>query len=149
VKEFVLYIGAQNVSADFEDGRLVVTTSVSRLHPKYKNDIFANDIALIKLPKKVEMSKILQFFINKELVYFIILYVAGFINFIRLPRRSELEKDYIGARTVVSGWGLTKDSNKINNSLTISLKLIFASDECDPILYNLISLAHKCLFIGG
>lgn len=57
MKAFVLYIGAQNVSADVEDGRLVVSTTVRRLHPKYKNDIFANDIALIKVPKKVEMSK--------------------------------------------------------------------------------------------
>jgi hypothetical protein len=62
MKEFVLYIGAQNVSADVEDGRLVISSTVSRLHPKYRNDIFANDIALIKLPQKVEMSRICLFF---------------------------------------------------------------------------------------
>jgi Trypsin len=66
MKEFVLYIGAQNVTADVEDGRLVMSSTVSRLHPKYKNDIFANDIALIKLPQKVEMSRFFILFTSVD-----------------------------------------------------------------------------------
>jgi Trypsin len=116
MKEFLMYIGAQNVSADVEDGRLVISSTVSRLHPKYKNDIFANDIALIKLPQKVEMSRFCLF-LPCRFSEFIFFHAGNFINFIRLPKRSELEKNYVGERTVVSGWGLTKDSNYI-----ISLK---------------------------
>lgn len=114
------------MSADVEDGRLVVSTTVRRLHPKYKNDIFANDISLIKVPKKVEMSIEATSNSASDLAHTQSLFYATgeFINFIRLPRRSELEKDFVGERTVVSGWGLTKDSkcNIIYTLLSLALK---------------------------
>jgi hypothetical protein len=78
---------------------------------------------------------------------FVTFFHAGnFINFIRLPKRSELEKDFVGERTVVSGWGLTKDSNYIIYFKTSSFKyktapkqkfyLLVAHSKCSSSFYG-------------
>ncbi|CAB3366144.1 Hypothetical predicted protein [Cloeon dipterum] len=111
VVTFELYIGAQNLNNAEESGRLVLKSKTKKLRINYNDEIRANDIALIKLPKKVESSAV--------------------INFIRLPRRSDIKKDFVGISATISGWGWISDDGEENNNLHYQPEnVVISNDDC-------------------
>lgn len=49
------YIGAHDLFT-IEEGRMVMFSDTFVEHPEYKTDQISNDIALVKLPKKISYS---------------------------------------------------------------------------------------------
>ncbi|EDW50661.1 chymotrypsin [Drosophila sechellia] len=68
----------------FDDKEIVVNRSYTIVHKKFDRKTVTNDIALIKLPKKLTFNK--------------------YIQPARLP---SAKKTYTGRKAIISGWGLT------------------------------------------
>lgn len=52
-----VYAGSHDISESSEPHRVVVKTTDSYLHPDWNPSTLANDIALIKLPTKIEFDE--------------------------------------------------------------------------------------------
>ncbi|XP_059481755.1 brachyurin-like isoform X2 [Neocloeon triangulifer] len=127
-KFFDLYFGAHNISnVQAEEGSLVLSSKIKRLHPKYNHQLLTNDIALIKLQTKVQPN--------------------NYINFIRMPKRSDVKNNFVGVSTTTSGWGWTKDGGPVSNVLNyISDKLVIPNMECSK---NYVNIVDSVLCIEG
>lgn len=68
----------------FDDKEIVVNRSYTIVHKKFDRKTVTNDIALIKLPKKLTFNK--------------------YIQPAKLP---SAKKTYTGRKAIISGWGLT------------------------------------------
>jgi hypothetical protein len=51
-----VFAGSHDVSLDKEPHRVVMTTNQYIVHPNFNSFFIVNDIALIKLPKKIEFN---------------------------------------------------------------------------------------------
>ena len=51
-----VYAGSHDLSLGSEEHRVVVKTTESIIHPDWNPSTLSNDIALIKLPKKIEFA---------------------------------------------------------------------------------------------
>ncbi len=56
ISSWEVYAGSHDLSLGSEDHRIVVKTTESIVHPDWNPSTLANDIALIKLPERIEFS---------------------------------------------------------------------------------------------
>lgn len=103
VKSFEVILGAHKVREN-EASQVRLTSTTAVVHEKYSSLLIHDDIALVKLPKKVEFNE------N--------------IKPIRLPSKSEQGNTFKGVKGIVSGWG--KDSDA---ATSISPVLRWEDDE--------------------
>lgn len=68
-----------------------------------------NDIALLKLPKKVKLGLNNPLISNEQILNFT-LCKGKFINTVRLPSIADSSNTFLGIQATVSGWGFTSDS---------------------------------------
>ncbi|CAB3369460.1 Hypothetical predicted protein [Cloeon dipterum] len=90
VKRFTVYIGMQNYGSKTETGRVVMTATKRVVHKGFSKSMLENDIAIIKLPKRVTIGQ--------------------YINTVKLPTYSDVTKKFVGTKATIAGWGLTSDS---------------------------------------
>ena len=81
-------LGAHDLRLSEEPGRLVIRTAERHVHPQWRPGTLAGDIALIKLPQPVDITR------N--------------IRPICLQNSSEAT-DFVGAKVQLAGWGKTSD----------------------------------------
>uniref|UniRef100_A0A182WCA2 Peptidase S1 domain-containing protein n=1 Tax=Anopheles minimus TaxID=112268 RepID=A0A182WCA2_9DIPT len=97
------------------DGRLVLESTVFFKHEKYNPLFVANDVALVKLPEKVEFSERVQP--------------------VRLPTG---KNDYAGEAVVVSGWGLTQTGGQVSQELQYATLQVITNSECQKTFSPLV-----------
>eukprot|EP00095_Tigriopus_kingsejongensis_P008952 maker-scaffold199_size265817-snap-gene-1.56 protein:Tk08952 transcript:maker-scaffold199_size265817-snap-gene-1.56-mRNA-1 annotation:"chymotrypsin-like protein" len=108
-----VYLGAHNIY-EKEEGRVIMFSEEFYEHPDYRDNVLANDVALIKLPRKVTYSeKIMP---------------------ICLPLRNEEADDSVlGQFMITAGWGLVEaegKDRKISRTLN-KLKLhVISNKQC-------------------
>ncbi|KAG8235701.1 hypothetical protein J437_LFUL014045 [Ladona fulva] len=103
VRSFQVILGAHKVKED-EPSQLRMTSAEAIVHEKYSSLLIHNDIALVKLPQKVNFTES--------------------IRPIRLPSRSDAGNTFSGYTGTVSGWGKDSDS-----ATGISPVLRYESDQ--------------------
>ncbi|XP_044732386.1 brachyurin-like [Chrysoperla carnea] len=86
-------------------------------HAKYDPKRMINDIALIKLPKPVQLTEKIQLS--------------------RLPTYSDKSKDYVGEVSTISGWGKTRDSSNVSPDLRYVSNPIITNTDCSKSMVNL------------
>nr|AYV99595.1 venom polypeptide [Dolopus genitalis] len=107
----MIYLGAHNRSKPTENGRAMVKVWKSNyiLHENYDDFLHTDDIALIVLPQKVQLT-------DK-------------IKVINMPQSSKF--DVTGRIAIVSGWGRTGDrKNSTTNILRFADQRIMPDDYC-------------------
>jgi len=85
-----VFLGAHNVRAESEDGRLEFEATEHFAHEDWSQILIRNDIGLIKLPEKIEFNEI--------------------IRPVCLPSYSDVEDKFAGLDAPASGWGKPTDS---------------------------------------
>merc|ERR1719192_494708 len=85
-------LGAHNIKAEQEEGRLSVNTMMFFTHPAYKPSLLQNDIALIHLINPVQ-------FTTK-------------IRPVCLPSTADAEIVFEGQKVLATGWGRPADTAK-------------------------------------
>lgn len=88
--KFKISLGAQTFDNESEPGRVIDTTSTKLVHPQYSTFSTSNDLALIKLSRKIDFTDRIQP--------------------VLLPKTQDL---FDGQDVIASGWGLkfTADVN--------------------------------------
>ncbi|KAK7865647.1 hypothetical protein R5R35_006904 [Gryllus longicercus] len=108
INSFTVYLGAQNLNAANEDGRLIIETTSKIVHPSYSSLLISNDVALVNLNQDVPLS--------------------NYIQTISLATGSNL---FEGSASRVSGWGKTSDaSNSVSPQLNYVDLTIIANSVC-------------------
>lgn len=107
----------QNISK-FEDGQIIV-------HPLYNPSKILNDVALVRLPKKLEFSE--------------------YIQPAKLPSNNRFAT-YANSPAVLSGWGKTANSGSVEQHLQYGYVTILDLNECKA-RYNpgLVTDGNICL----
>ncbi|XP_059491200.1 brachyurin-like [Neocloeon triangulifer] len=125
-------LGAQNVSATSENGRVEFTTTSSIKHPNYDDTVLNNDIAILTLPSAVTLS--------------------SYISVVRLPRLSDASNTFSGTSATVSGWGRPSDTtSSISDVLRYVSLPIISNSQCASIYGSsvVISSTLCCSGAGG
>lgn len=107
----------QNIS-HFEDGQIIV-------HPLYNPSKISNDVALVRLPQKLEFSE--------------------FIKPVKLPSNNSFQT-FANSPAVLSGWGKVTDSGSVVQHLQYGYVTILDLNKCKSI-YNpgLVTEGNICL----
>ncbi|XP_050076061.1 collagenase-like [Anopheles maculipalpis] len=109
-KSVEVHLGA----VDF-DGGLVLESTEFFKHEKYNPLFVANDVALVKLPQKVEFNENVQP--------------------VRLPTGND---DFAGESVVVSGWGLTENGGPVSQQLQYATLQVITNSECQKTFSPLV-----------
>nr|AYV99612.1 venom polypeptide [Dolopus genitalis] len=120
-----IYLGAGDISSKSEADRMELKIGKDELiiHENYDAPNFINDIALIRLPKKIQFSENIQP--------------------IRLARRSQT--DLIEQLAILSGWGKTGNAADRSNVLRYARKAIVKDEQCMTIYRNLYHPSNICI----
>lgn len=101
-----------------QDGVIIV-------HPHFNPKTLVNDIALIRLPQRLEFSE--------------------YIQPAKLPISKDSYKTYIKTTAVISGWGKTGDSGAAVNHLQYGYVEIMDLNDCiDHFLPGLVNIGNIC-----
>ncbi|CAG9788163.1 unnamed protein product [Diatraea saccharalis] len=102
-----------------------MTASRVVMYPGYNPSIFANDIAVVFVPR---------------------LSFSLFIQPINLPFGSELNMNFVGQTALASGFGVTNDGEQVSLTQPItSVNLqVISNIDCQRIYGNLIQGSHLC-----
>uniref|UniRef100_A0A182MC29 Peptidase S1 domain-containing protein n=1 Tax=Anopheles culicifacies TaxID=139723 RepID=A0A182MC29_9DIPT len=114
-KSVEVHLGAVDFDDQTNDGRLVLESTEFFKHEKYNPLFVANDVALVKLPEKVEFSERVQP--------------------VRLPTGNS---DYAGEAVVVSGWGLTQTGGQVSQELQYATLQVITNAECQKTFSPLV-----------
>jgi len=87
---FNILAGAHDVRADSEPHRVEITSYEGFTHPEWDPNTLSNDIALVRLPEKIEFN--------------------DFIRPACLPPAEDESNEYVGELTTPVGWGKNADS---------------------------------------
>nr|AYV99570.1 venom polypeptide [Dolopus genitalis] len=107
-----IYLGATDLSRD-EPGRIVINVPKENLYV-YENYIpqqIRNDIALVKLPQRVQLNE--------------------YIQIVNLPRRSQMAESFIKQIGWISGWGKLGDEKGSTEQLQYTRRWILPHEYCD------------------
>lgn len=127
---FEVILGAHYVLQE-EDTQVRITTTEKHVHPDWESTTLQNDIALLKLPTKVEEVK-------------------GIIEHIRLPSRSQANDNFVDEDTVVSGWGKDSDSaSSISPVLRYVHSPVIRNSVCNIYYFGSINDRHICTSGSG
>ncbi|KAL0878879.1 hypothetical protein ABMA27_003890 [Loxostege sticticalis] len=113
----------------FTGGTRMQYTGVS-MHPGYNPWIFANDVAVVRVPR-ITFSLTIQP--------------------VNLPSGSELNNDFVSVTALASGFGITRDGDSIGATQMISsvnLRVI-TNNECRNVYGNFIQNSHLCTSGAG
>ncbi|XP_035906192.1 collagenase-like [Anopheles stephensi] len=97
------------------DGGLVLESTEFFKHEKYNPLFVANDVALVKLPQKVEFNENVQP--------------------VRLPTGND---DFAGESVVVSGWGLMETGGPVSQDLQYATLKVITNAECQKTFSPLV-----------
>jgi hypothetical protein len=111
MKSFKVTLGIQRLSGK-SDSRHVMYSKKKVLHKNFDPDMLDNDIALLKLPKKVKLGLNNPLLSNEQLMNFFPV-LGKFINTVRLPSVADSSNTFLGIQATASGWGFTSDSKHI------------------------------------
>ncbi|XP_026330914.1 transmembrane protease serine 9-like [Hyposmocoma kahamanoa] len=92
------------------DGITTPKTNQVIMHPDWFPAMIRNDVAVMYLPNAVTLSNTLYP--------------------IRLPSGSELEEDFTGELTIISGYGLTNVSSGVSETLRYVSVSVMSNEEC-------------------
>ncbi|XP_059473962.1 brachyurin-like [Neocloeon triangulifer] len=90
--------------------RINVATTESYVHENYSDQTLNNDIALLKLPVQVELSK--------------------FVQVVRLPAAADATKNFAKQKCTISGWGKTGDDKGTSDDLKFLKRMIVENTVC-------------------
>jgi secreted trypsin-like serine protease len=126
-----VYAGTHDLSLGSEPHRVVVATDESYLHPDWNPSTIANDIALIKLPERIEFTD-------------------EFIRPSCLPAYSDAGSSLVNDVVTATGWGkLSDDSFTKSDRLNFVKDLpVIANDNCNE-YYGIITDGHICIDSTG
>uniref|UniRef100_A0A4Y0BD77 Peptidase S1 domain-containing protein n=1 Tax=Anopheles funestus TaxID=62324 RepID=A0A4Y0BD77_ANOFN len=102
-----VHLGAVDFDDQTNDGRQVLVSTEFFQHEKYNPLLVTNDVALVKLPQKVEFSERVQP--------------------VRLPTGN---CDYAGEGVIVSGWGLIESGGQVAQKLQYAMLQVITNYEC-------------------
>ncbi|KAJ9584010.1 hypothetical protein L9F63_021639 [Diploptera punctata] len=108
-----------------EDAQIQLTVTEKYVHPNYDSSRISNDVALLKLPTKVQLSDKVQT--------------------IRLPSRSQANQAFENAAATVSGWGRDSDnSNAISPILRFVQVPVITNTLCNLMFFGSIQSSNIC-----
>nr|AYV99589.1 venom polypeptide [Dolopus genitalis] len=112
-REANLYLGATNVIKTRETGRIFVNVKKNSfiVHEDYNDEYVKNDIALIKLPNKINFNK--------------------YIKTINLPRLKQRNTKFLGRVGWISGWGMTEKGDNQPDVLQFAKTKILPDSVCE------------------
>ena len=90
--EVRVMLGAHNIKAESEEGRLNINTMMFFTHPEYNPSALQNDIALIHLGKPIQFSRR--------------------ISPVCLPGQADTERSFEDRNVLATGWGRPSDTAK-------------------------------------
>ena len=70
-----VFAGSHDISLEDEPHRQIVESNISFIHPDWNSVTVANDIALVKLPQKIEFNGKLTFLYHIILIFDVCLYL--------------------------------------------------------------------------
>uniref|UniRef100_A0A182PET1 Peptidase S1 domain-containing protein n=1 Tax=Anopheles epiroticus TaxID=199890 RepID=A0A182PET1_9DIPT len=114
-KSVEVHLGAVDFNDETNDGRLVLESTEFFKHSRYNPLVVANDVALVKLPEKVQFSERVQP--------------------VRLPTGNE---DFVGQSVVVSGWGLMVNGGQVAQELQYATLKVITNSECQKTFSPLV-----------
>ncbi|XP_052899588.1 collagenase-like [Anopheles moucheti] len=114
-KSVEVHLGAVDFDDQTNDGRQVLVSTEFFKHERYNPLFVANDVALVKLPQKVEFSERVQP--------------------VKLPTGSS---DYAGETVVVSGWGLMETGGSVAQELQYATLQVITNSECQKTFSPLV-----------
>uniref|UniRef100_A0A182R5K1 Peptidase S1 domain-containing protein n=1 Tax=Anopheles funestus TaxID=62324 RepID=A0A182R5K1_ANOFN len=114
-KSVEVHLGAVDFDNQTNDGRQVLVSTEFFKHEKYNPLFLANDVALVKLPQKVEFSELVQP--------------------VQLPTGNS---DYAGDGVVVSGWGLMENGGQVAQKLQYATLQVVTNAECQKTFNPLV-----------
>ncbi|KAK7865648.1 hypothetical protein R5R35_006905 [Gryllus longicercus] len=116
ISTFTVYLGAQNLNAANEEGRVIIETTSKIVHPSYSSLLISNDVAVVNLNQDVQLNNLIQT--------------------ISLASGSNL---FEGSAARVSGWGKTSDaSNAVSPQLNYVDLTIISNSVCAQTFGSLI-----------
>ncbi|XP_055531893.1 collagenase-like [Wyeomyia smithii] len=122
---FEVTLGAVDLNDTENDGRVVVTATEYVRHEKF-NPLFAtNDVAVVKLPKPVELNDRVQP--------------------VKLPTGTD---SYTDQKVVVSGWGLQKNGGEVAEKLQYAPLKVISNSQCTK-TYNPLVVKKTTLCAQG
>uniref|UniRef100_A0A8W7Q020 Peptidase S1 domain-containing protein n=1 Tax=Anopheles coluzzii TaxID=1518534 RepID=A0A8W7Q020_ANOCL len=124
-KSVEVHLGAVDFSDNTNDGRLVLESTEFFKHEKYNPLFVANDVALVKLPSKVEFSERVQP--------------------VRLPTGDE---DFAGREVVVSGWGLMVNGGQVAQELQYATLKVIPNKQCQKTFSPLLVRKSTLCAVG-
>ncbi|XP_063230510.1 transmembrane protease serine 9-like [Bacillus rossius redtenbacheri] len=117
-------LGAHNVQTT-EASQVRLTTSTVHIHPQWSRANLKNDVAVIKLPRKIAYNT--------------------YIQPIRLPAKSEASKTFVNVEATASGWGRNADSaQSISPELRYMTQPVLANSRCNVRFLGAIDANHIC-----
>ncbi|XP_044732865.1 chymotrypsin BI-like [Chrysoperla carnea] len=115
VSNFTLVLGAHNIRGN-DPTRVELEAGKALVHPKYDNKNIVNDIAIITLPKEVQLNNNIQL--------------------IRLPSKSD-KSSHAEEPSIISGWGKPTDSaSGISPVLKYAENRILTNEYCGELLFG-------------
>jgi len=127
---FEVILGAHAILQN-ENTQVRIITSEKYVHPNWQASTLSNDIALLKLPSKVQE-------------------VNGIIEYIRLPSRSQANNNFANRESIASGWGRDSDSaTSISPVLRYVRSPVITNFICSIFYLGLINDRHICTSGSG
>nr|AAN75001.1 late trypsin [Aedes polynesiensis] len=121
---FEVTLGAVDFEDLSNDGRVVLTATEHYRHEKYNPMFATNDVAVVKLPKPVELNDRVQP--------------------VKLPSGSD---NFTDRKVVVSGWGLQKNGGSVADKLQYAPLTVISNNECSktysPLVIKKTTLCAK------
>lgn len=106
---FEVHLGAQSFSNRFEPGRIILTTSIKIIHYLYNPRTLNNDVALIKLPQRVQFS--------------------ARIRPVILPFALSANQ-FVGRSAIASGWGRMTTGGSLAQTLQYASLQVISNPDC-------------------
>ncbi|XP_063229584.1 brachyurin-like [Bacillus rossius redtenbacheri] len=122
-------LGAHNIRT-VESSQVSLVGSEIHIHPEWNRAILQNDVALIKLPKKISYN--------------------AYIQPIRLPSKSQESKTFANDQGTVSGWGRPSDAvQTVSPVLRYVTQPVMTNLQCNIRYLGVIVQSHVCLSGAG
>ncbi|XP_065093779.1 collagenase-like [Ochlerotatus camptorhynchus] len=118
---FEITMGTINLKSTEDDGRVVMNSTEYIQHEDYNGQDASNDIAVIKLPQRVQFSNRIQA--------------------VQLPTGHD---DYNRKMATVSGWGKTRDMGGVAQRLQYATIQVIRNNECRLVYPSSIQPTTLC-----